>query len=181
MSKLFFIFPIAFAFMSCTSTIDVERQVRARTGVGRVVDPATVITAVPVEVDPLPPLVIERPIFIPQEQFAQVQAAAALTGVPAAQAALRNIVQPEHFVNSAMVFDFDRDFVFEIFTQPFRITNIVLEAGEQVIGSPFISDSERWMLGAGVSRENGIDVQHIYVKPTEAGLQATLRNGKQIT
>ena len=172
MFKILFFFLIAFS--SCTTTIDVERQIRAQTGAGRVVDPSTLITAVPVEVDPLPARVIERPIFIPQEEFVAIQAAVAEAGVPAVQAALRNVVQPQDFVNSAMVFDFDRDFVFEIFTQPFRITSIVLEPGEQVIGSPFISDSERWMLGAGVSRENGIDVQHIYVKPTVAGLQATL-------
>jgi len=173
MIKLLFIIVLT-AFSSCTSTIDVERQIRAQAERGNVADPTTLITAVPIEVDPQPPLIIERPIFIPQEDFAQAPAAQALTGTPAVRAALSNVVQPQDFVNSAMVFDFDRDFVFEIFTQPFRVTNIVLQAGEQVIGAPFISDSERWMLGAGVSRENGIDVQHIYIKPTVAGLHATL-------
>ena len=162
----------AIIFTSC-STMNVERSISPTVSRGFVVDPS-LITAVPVEVDPPPPVVIQQPIFIPTPTPEAEPPPQQLQGVPAVRAANENIVQPQDFINSAMIYDFDRDFVYKVFTMPFRITNIVLEPGEQVLGSPFVSDSERWMLGAGVSRENGIYVQHIYVKPTAANLSATL-------
>jgi type IV secretion system protein VirB9 len=55
-----------------------------------------------------------------------------------------------------------------------RASDIRLEPGEKAVEAPFISDSERWMLGAGYNIENGVAVQHIYVKPTEASLEASL-------
>ena len=140
-------------------------------GVGRQIDPAFVITAIPIEVEPLPPIVIERPVFIPETSPLPIPP----QGRSAVQASLREgIVQPQDFRNAAMIYDFDRDLVFEVFTQPLRVTNITLQPGEQVVDSPFISDSDRWMLGAGVSYYNGIPVQHIYVKPTAANLVGTL-------
>jgi type IV secretion system protein VirB9 len=73
-----------------------------------------------------------------------------------------------------MVYDYDRDFVYELYCQPFRVSDITLQAGEKANEPPFVSDSERWMLGAGVSYEQGVPVQHFYVKPTEPNLTASL-------
>ena len=84
------------------------------------------------------------------------------------------IMQPKDFSFAAMIYDFHPDWVYEVYARPSRISALRLEAGEMVIDSPFVSDSERWVLGAGVSYENGTAVQHIYVKPSQASLQATL-------
>jgi hypothetical protein len=64
-----------------------------------------------------------------------------------------------------MVYDYQPDQVYEVYTQPLRASDICLEPGEKATEAPFISDSERWMLGAGVSQENNRPVQHNYVKP----------------
>jgi len=152
-----------------------ERRVRD-TGIGR---------AIPVEEDfpEIPPemwmprqpdiVVVERPIFIPNE--ASPPTTPALTGTQAVQRSnATGIMQPQEFSYAAMIFDFHPDWVYKVFTQPTRITSIRLEPGETVIDSPFVSDSERWMLGAGISYENGIPIQHIYVRPIQASLTATL-------
>ena len=168
-----FLLVIISVFISCASTRDVERVVQSSTKRGKQFDPTTDIIIAPIEQDPVPPIIIEKPIYIPQES-PPAAAAAPPHGMPAVQAATRAIVEPQDFSNSAMLYDFDRDFVYEVYCRPFRVTDITLAPGETVMGPPFVSDSERFMLGAGVSYEDGFSVQHIYVKPTVADITATL-------
>jgi type IV secretion system protein TrbG len=166
--KNLFIFPILL-FVSCASTIDVERAARAMSGTGKQTDLSSAITAVPIEVNP-EIIVVEKPIYVPQA----APALAALQGRAAVSAAVGAIVGPQDYSNSAMLYDYDRDFVYELYCQPFRVSDITLQPNEKLVEAPFISDSERWMLGAGVSYENGASVQHIYVKPTVKDLVGTL-------
>jgi type IV secretion system protein VirB9 len=84
------------------------------------------------------------------------------------------VKKPSDYSHAAMVYDYDRDFVYEVYAQPLRVCDIVLEPGERAVEAPFVSDSERWILGAGVSYENGTAVQHIYVKPAASGQEASL-------
>jgi type IV secretion system protein TrbG len=158
------------AFFSCASTVHVDRAVQSSTGIGKQADPASAVVAVPIEMDPPAPVVIEKPIFIPQGSPSPAPA----QGRAAVEAANRAIVTPQEYSNSAMVYDYDRDFVYELYCQPFRVSDITLQPGEKANEPPFVSDSERWMLGAGVSHESGVPVQHFYVKPTEANLTASL-------
>jgi type IV secretion system protein VirB9 len=134
------------------------------------VDPANAVMPVPIEMDVPEPIIIEKPIYIPQGTAAP----SAPQGRAAVEAANRAIVQPQEYSNSAMVYDYDRDFVYELYCQPFRVSDITLQPGEKANEPPFVSDSERWMLGAGVSYEAGVPVQHFYVKPTESNLTASL-------
>lgn len=169
-------FPLLLFLFSCASTIEVERLAQNSSGAGRQIDPASVIRAVPIEVDPPPPVIIERPIYIPQGAS---DTAAMLPQPPMGRAAVQaaindGIVQPQDYSHAAIIYTYDRDLVYELYARPFRMSNIALEPGEQVIDIPFISDSERWMVGAGVSYENGVAVQHIYVKPTQSDLIASL-------
>jgi type IV secretion system protein VirB9 len=116
---------------------------------------------------------VERPVFIPENSPAA--AAAAASGRQAvASANAQGVIPPSNYSGAAMVYDYNADWVYEVYTQPLRVTDIRLEPGERAVEAPFISDSERWVLGAGVSYENGTAVQHIYVKPVSASLQASL-------
>ena len=117
-------------------------------------------------------IVVERHIFIPQEPLPPPRPAA---GRPTVQAAIKSgVIKPSEFSHAAIIFDFHPDWVYEVFTRPLRVTNIHLEPGERVLEAPFVSDSERWQIGAGVSFSNGVPVQHIYVRPDIAGISATL-------
>ena len=172
---LFFLFPFLF-ISSCTTTVDVQRDLQSTLGVNRLFDPSLAISGVPIEVDvePPPPVIIERPIYIP-EATVSAPASPAPQGRSAVQAATRaGVLEPRDYSNATMLYDYDRDFVYELYCQPFRLSDITLQPGEKAVDVPFVSDSERWMLGAGVSYEGGVAVQHIYVKPTAASLAASL-------
>jgi type IV secretion system protein VirB9 len=73
-----------------------------------------------------------------------------------------------------MYYPWDETFVYEIHTMPYRTTDIQLEPGEQVLEMPFLSEEKVWELGAGVSRKDGQDVQHFFVKPTYANLTTSM-------
>jgi type IV secretion system protein VirB9 len=172
--KFSFWFLLALVFSSCSTTIDIQRKIQSSLGVNKMFDPSLAISGVPIEVEaePPPPVIIERPIYIPE---ASAPSAPALQGRSAVQAAARTgILEPRDYSNATMLYDYDRDFVYELYCQPFRLSDVTLQPGEKTVDVPFVSDSERWMLGAGVSYEGGVAVQHIYVKPTAANLVATL-------
>jgi type IV secretion system protein VirB9 len=117
---------------------------------------------------------IEKPVYIPEHSSASPQVKA-VSGVDAVNGSVaKGTIAPQSYSYAAHVYDYHTDQVFEVYTQILRTTDIYLEPGELVLEVPFISDSERWVLGAGLNRENGQVIQHIYVKPKEAGLEASM-------
>jgi type IV secretion system protein VirB9 len=158
---------------SCV-TRDMEKRARADARAGQVAGGPPVLV-VPVEMPPpeVKTVEVEKPVYVPEETPSAakppVQGRAAVEASNAA-----GIVKPSEYSRAAMVYDYSRDWVYEVYAQPLRVCDIRLEPGERAAEAPFVSDSERWMLGAGVSYENGAAVQHIYVKPTERGLEASL-------
>jgi type IV secretion system protein VirB9 len=155
---------LCFLLPSCT-TIDVDRRVRD-SGAGSQEDvvAATVVVPEP-EI-----IILERPVFIPEGDPPPAP------GQPRSVADSINsgIVKPEDYSHAAVVYDYNPDWVYEVYAQPLRVTDICLEPGERAVEPPFVSDSERWVLGGGVSYENGAQAQHIYVKPVSSGLSASL-------
>lgn len=113
---------------------------------------------------------VEKPVYYPVEEYEKRPA-----GKDAAKKSLENAVQvPQKFSGGTMFYDFDENFVYEIYCQPYRITDLALEPGEMVLENPFISESQVWEMGAGVSRKNGQDVQHFYLKPDVSGLTTSM-------
>jgi len=149
------------------ATVDVDQNIRDAAG-GR---PQT-IDDLPVSIQIDPEIVIrERPVFVPEKETSRPRS----SGYDAVQESnSTGIAKPSDYSHAAMVYDYDPDWVYEVYAQPLRACDIVLEAGENVLEAPFVSDSVRWQLGAGVSYQKGTPVQHIYVKPTEAGIEASL-------
>jgi len=153
-------------FCACVS-VDVDKSVKDSSG-GR---PQS-IDDLPVSIRIDPEIVIrERPVFVPEKENPHSHS----SGVSAVQESNKaGIAKPSDYSHAAMVYDYDPDWVYEVFAQPLRACDIVLEPGENVLEAPFVSDSVRWQLGAGVSYERGMPVQHIYVKPSETGIEASL-------
>lgn len=113
---------------------------------------------------------VEKPVYYPVEEYEKRP-----IGKDAAKQSLNNAVQvPRKFSGGTMFYDFDETFVYEIYCQPYRITDLSLEPGEMVLENPFISESQVWEMGAGVSRKNGQDVQHFYLKPDISGLTTSM-------
>src|SRR5690606_9124498 len=57
---------------------------------------------------------------------------------------------------------------------PNNVTDLVLEPGEELMGSPVAGDTVRWKLGVGPAAVNGVPQQHVFVKPTRPGLSTNL-------
>jgi type IV secretion system protein VirB9 len=166
MKKLIFCFLIPAITVSCT-TVDIDR---------RIIDSGFNLTAS--NADFQTPLfqpeieIVERPVYVPAAEAPPPRP-------PAGEQAVRSsnsegIIRPQHFSHAAIIYDYNPDFVYEVYTQPLRVTDISLQPGERIVDIPFVSDSERFILGAGISYENSVPVQHVYVKPSVAGISATL-------
>lgn len=113
---------------------------------------------------------VEKPVYYPAGESAGSDRPA-LKGKEAAAASTKEAQQvPEQYTGGTMYYDFDADFTYEIYCQPYRVTDLVLEPGEQVIEMPFLSEEKVWEIGAGVSRSGSIDTQHFFLKPAYSGL-----------
>jgi type IV secretion system protein VirB9 len=114
---------------------------------------------------------LDRPVYSPVEAPPEAPPA----GEAAVQLSTQKSIQvPLKFINGKMYYPWDETFTYEIHTQPYRTTDIQLEPGEQVLELPFLSEEKVWEIGAGVSRKNGQDLQHFFVKPTYAGLTTNM-------
>jgi type IV secretion system protein VirB9 len=114
---------------------------------------------------------VDRPVYSPERE----EEAPRPGGTEAARESTGAAVQvPMKYVNGMMFYPWDETFVYEIYCQPFRTTDIRLEPGEQVLEMPFLSEEKVWEIGAGVSRKNGQDVQHFFLKPTYSNLTTSM-------
>ena len=113
---------------------------------------------------------IEKPVYRPSEDTTVKQ-----TQKKAEQEVLTNIIKPENYSGSAMIYDYNENFVYEVYTKVLRLTDIYLAPGESIAGDPVLSDTVRfkWDVGSN-SDASGAIRQHLYIKPTEAGLEASL-------
>jgi len=169
-----FIFIISLFIFSSCATVDLEKNVMdvesGKVKSGRDKQKASMPAVIPIEVPP-EIIIIDKPIYVPESSAPRTTP----SGRPAVEESNRQgIIRPSEYSRAAMIYDYSPDWVYEVYTQPLRASDLSLEPGERVAEVPFISDSERWIVGAGVSYENGIAIQHIYVKPIEARLDASL-------
>ena len=162
---------LCLSILSC-KTIDMEKSLtEIGSGFSSPEVIASEITSLTAETQP-EVIILEKPVFIPPAESPPKSAAA---GQPAVRESnMVGILSPKDYSHAAVVYEYNADLVYEIFTQPLRVTDICLEPGEMAIEAPFVSDSERWILGGGISYENNVSVQHIYVKPSTSGLSASL-------
>lgn len=115
---------------------------------------------------------IEKPVFVPERDWTEEQK---LTPVELTKKITeQGIIRPQDYSKAAFIYDYYEDQVYEVYAQILRTTDISLEPGEMALDAPFISDSENWIIGAGISKEGRETVQHLYLKPKKAGLEATL-------
>ena len=80
---------------------------------------------------------------------------------------------PDAYVNAIQVYPFARGALYQVYTAPEQVTDIALQAGENLI-SVSAGDTERWILGDTVSGKGDTERVHILVKPVESGLTTNL-------
>jgi type IV secretion system protein VirB9 len=114
---------------------------------------------------------VEKPIYVPQTGK---PAAPPVTGKTAVvNGVSAGTLKPEDYSHAACIYDYNPNQVYEVYTQPLRITDVYLEIGENLVDM-FTSDSERWLVAAGANYSGGSQIQHVYVKPKEKNLSASM-------
>lgn len=78
-----------------------------------------------------------------------------------------------HFFNAGMVFDWEADRLYQIYTKPERLTDIVLEKGENLL-SVAGGDSQRWSINESQSGKDENARRHVFVKPHQLGISNNL-------
>lgn len=90
-----------------------------------------------------------------------------------ADAAARIEPSMDTFVNAVQVWPYTDGALYEVYTSPGRVTDIALEAGEELI-SVSAGDTVRWVIGDTTSGNGAGQLVHILVKPIEIGLHTNL-------
>jgi len=80
---------------------------------------------------------------------------------------------PTSFVDATAVFAFTEGAVYHVYTAPERVTDIVLQPGEQ-LGSVAAGDTARWVVGDTTSGVGADKRAHVLIKPFSAGLVTNL-------
>jgi len=113
---------------------------------------------------------------IPGAKTAPPEAADPHTRVEQANGAAR--VQPTQagYLNAIQVYPFAEGALYQVYSAPGEITDIALEAGEQLVGSGPVAagDTVRWIVGDTESGTGPTKRVHILVKPTRPDLVTNL-------
>lgn len=119
---------------------------------------------------------IERPVYQPYTETSD--APEKIQGKDAVGKSLKAATQlPQNYKDGTFFYQFNENFVYEIYAQPYHLTDIILEKGEVVLGTPLLSEDESvWELTANVAKDpaDQIDIQHLFIKPAYSGLDSSL-------
>lgn len=87
-------------------------------------------------------------------------------------------IQPvrDGFINAVQVYPFSAGALYQVYAAPGQVTDIALQAGEQLVGSGPVAagDTVRWIIGDTESGMASSKQVHILVKPTRPDLQTNL-------
>ncbi len=87
-------------------------------------------------------------------------------------------VQPERatFHNAIQKYAWAEGALFQVYTTPGKVTNIVLQEGEELVGSGpvAVGDTVRWIIGDTVSGSGAARRVHILVKPTRSDIMTNI-------
>jgi type IV secretion system protein VirB9 len=78
-----------------------------------------------------------------------------------------------HFFNAGMMFDWEANRLYQVYTKPERITDIAFETGE-IILSIGGGDSQRWTISETQSGKDAYLRKHIFVKPHQLDISTNL-------
>jgi type IV secretion system protein TrbG len=113
---------------------------------------------------------------IPDAKTAPPEAADPRTRVEQANGEAR--IQPtrDGYINAVQVYPFSDGALYQVYAAPGEITDIALEAGEQLVGSGPVAagDTVRWIIGDTESGTGPTKRVHILVKPTRPDLVTNL-------
>jgi len=96
--------------------------------------------------------------------------------VAAANRAARVEPARDGFINAVQTWPYTAGALYQVYTAPGHVTDIMLEPGERLVGAGPVAagDTARWIIGDTVSGTGAATRIHILVKPTRADLATNL-------
>ena len=80
----------------------------------------------------------------------------------------------DDYFNGIVKYDYSEGILYQIYTSPKHITDIRLQRGESLNGSPCAGDTANWELVHTISGTGKTAQEHIIVKPVKPGLETNL-------
>ena len=118
---------------------------------------------------------VEKPVYVPASD--KKESTKRLAGIDAARASQESAtIIPENYKNGTFYYTYNENFVYEVYAQPYHLTDIILEDGELILGNPLLSEDESvWELTANVAKNpvTGDNIQHLFIKPAYSGLDSS--------
>ncbi|MCM1322211.1 MAG: TrbG/VirB9 family P-type conjugative transfer protein [Bacteroides sp.] len=179
---------LLFVFVSC-QTVDLEKQIEPKISGDETLkslenekerneeEMHEYFIQEEVKVQDIAPTVvyIEKPVYVPFGTGKEREKKD--TGIEASKASLEKAtIKPENYKDGTFYYTYNENFVYEIYAQPYHLTDIILEDGEVVLGNPLLSEDESvWELTANVAKNpaTGDNIQHLFIKPAYSGLDSS--------
>ena len=76
--------------------------------------------------------------------------------------------------NSIMLYRFNADSLYQIYTAPGKATTIVLAPGEKIVGAPVCGDPTKWRIKTMVKGNGAERSWHLVVQPLRAGIKTSI-------
>jgi len=139
---------------------------------------AAVETPKPVQIVEMPkPLPLPGQLKpLPAVEATKTEATDPAVRVAAANQAAR--IEPTHdgYINAVQVYPFSDGALYQVYAAPGQVTDVSLEAGEQLVGTGPVAagDTVRWIIGNTESGTGASKRVHILLKPTQPGLTTNL-------
>jgi type IV secretion system protein VirB9 len=147
-----------------------------------VAEPPVVVPAIPTGEPPMPIIVAvpeQLPLpgqLKPIERPARPEPRDPTSRVIAANAAARIEPARDGFVNAVQSYPYTEGALYQVYTAPGHVTDIVLQEGEHLAGTGPVAagDTARWIIGDTTSGAGASARVHILVKPTRSDLSTNL-------
>ena len=130
---------------------------------------------------PPPPVVVATPVplplpgqLMPIEVRGRADAREPTSRVTAANAAARVEPVRDGFINAVQSYPYTAGALYQVYTAPGHVTDIVLQEGERLAGTGPVAagDTARWIIGDTTSGAGDASRVHILVKPTRPDLSS---------
>ncbi|MCK5230090.1 MAG: P-type conjugative transfer protein TrbG [Desulfobulbaceae bacterium] len=137
------------------------------------VEPEKVIVEVPTPM-PMPGQLQLKPgVDSPESKTDGKKTKAPASVIEGANEGAKRKPNTENYFNSIMQYNYAQGALYQVYAAPLKFTDIQLQPGEELMGSPICGDTVRWIMGLGVSKKDGKELHHIFLKPTESDLHTT--------
>ena len=98
-----------------------------------------------------------------------------LSGTAAVKKNLENVtIIPEYKDGRLQGWVYKENAVYKVICQTYHSTMILFEPGEEIVETPYISETEVWQISRGIGQKDGLLQHHLVIKPDYSGLSSTL-------